>query len=120
MAAAGEAVLEVRDLQKSFGATRALVGASIEVKAGEVHVLLGENGSGKSTLAKVVAGIHAADGGTISVNGEPVAFSDARASRAHGIAIVFQELSLAPELSVADNLFLGREGAAHPLSLIHI
>ena len=114
----GASVLEVRELQKSFGATRALAGASITVDAGEVHILLGENGSGKSTLAKIVAGIHAADDGAVLVNGEAAAIRDARASRALGIAIVFQELSLAPDLSVADNLFLGREGAAHPFAML--
>ena len=116
--AARPAVLEVRGLRKAFGATRALAGASIALEAGEVHVLLGENGSGKSTLAKIVAGIHAADGGEILVKGAPAALGDARASRTLGIAIVFQELSLAPELSVADNLFLGREDASHPFRVI--
>ena len=115
----GDAVLDVRNLEKSFGATRALDGASITVNAGEVHVLLGENGSGKSTLAKIVAGIHAADGGEIVVNGTTAAIRDARSSRALGIAIVFQELSLAPDLTVADNLFLGREGARHPFAVLN-
>ena len=115
----GASVLEIKDLRKSFGATQALAGASISVNSGEVHVLLGENGSGKSTLAKIVAGIHTDDGGEIFVNGEATAISDARTSRGLGIAIVFQELSLAPDLSVADNLFLGRENAAHPFAMLN-
>ncbi len=118
MSTPGTSVLEVKGLQKSFGATRALAGASISVNAGEVHVLLGENGSGKSTLAKIVAGIHTADAGEILVNGGVRQISDARTSRALGIAIVFQELSLAPDLSVADNLFLGRENARHPFAML--
>ncbi len=118
MPASGASVLEVKDLQKSFGATGALAGASISVNAGEVHVLLGENGSGKSTLAKIVAGIHIADAGEILVKGAIAKIGDARTSRALGIAIVFQELSLAPDLSVADNLFLGRENAKHPFAVV--
>lgn len=113
-----DTVLTVADLRKAFGATQALSGAALTLKAGEVHVLLGENGSGKSTLAKIVAGIHRADTGDIAIGGVRVRIVDARHARELGIAIVFQELSLAPDLSVADNLFLGREQAAFPFAVI--
>jgi ribose transport system ATP-binding protein len=98
-------------LAKAFGATRALDGAGLELKAGEVHALLGENGSGKSTLAKILAGIHRPDAGEIRVDGAPVVIDDVAEARRLGIAIVFQELSLLPDLSVADNLGVGREVA---------
>jgi ribose transport system ATP-binding protein len=101
--------LQALELTKSFGATRALQGASLELVAGEVHALLGENGSGKSTFAKIITGIHAADAGKIVLAGREVTIDDPAAARALGIGIVFQELSLAPDLDVVDNLFLGRE-----------
>ncbi|HVO15256.1 MAG TPA: sugar ABC transporter ATP-binding protein [Alphaproteobacteria bacterium] len=103
--------LVVSGLAKAFGATQALAGAGLELRAGEVHALLGENGSGKSTLAKILAGIHRPDAGEIRVDGAPVAVGDVAEARRLGIAIVFQELSLLPDLSVADNLGLGREAA---------
>ena len=114
----GAAVLEAENVVKAFGATPALAGASLSVRAGEIHVLLGENGSGKSTLAKIVAGIHQMDAGRILINGQQITIHDAHQSRELGVAIVFQELSLAPDLSVADNLFLGRENAAHPFAFV--
>lgn len=101
--------LQALELIKSFGATRALQGATLELAAGEVHALLGENGSGKSTFAKILAGIHPADGGTVRRDGREVAIDDPAFARTLGIGIVFQELSLAPDLDVVDNLFLGRE-----------
>jgi ribose transport system ATP-binding protein len=106
--------LEARDLTKSFGATRALQGASLTLAAGQVHALLGENGSGKSTFAKILAGIHPADLGTVLRDGREVAIDDPAFARALGIGIVFQELSLAPDLDVVDNLFLGRERSRLP------
>jgi ribose transport system ATP-binding protein len=111
-------LLALTGLAKAFGATRALDGASLELAAGEIHALLGENGSGKSTLAKIVAGIHRADAGEIRIAGAPAAIGDAADARRHGIAIVFQELSLIPDLSVADNLGLGREAKRFPWSRV--
>ena len=113
-----DTILEIKGIRKAFGATQALAGASLTLEAGEVHVLLGENGSGKSTLAKIVAGIHRADAGDIALRGVRVEIADARHSRELGIAIVFQELSLAPDLSVADNLFLGRESSSFPFAIV--
>jgi ribose transport system ATP-binding protein len=96
-------------LYKAFGSTRALQGASLELNAGEIRALLGENGSGKSTFAKIVAGVYRADRGAICRDGIPVIVGDPASARAAGIAMVFQELSLAPDLDVVDNMFLGRE-----------
>ena len=110
--------LVVSGLAKAFGATQALNGASLELRAGEIHALLGENGSGKSTLAKILAGIHEADSGEISVDDKQAAIGDIADARRLGIAIVFQELSLIPDLSVADNLNVGREAVRSALSPI--
>jgi ribose transport system ATP-binding protein len=105
-----DALLEMRDIRKSFGATRALSGVSISVSAGEVLALLGENGAGKSTLINILGGIVQPDSGSIVINGEEVgAFQDVRAARRAGIAVIHQEIVLVPHLSVAENIFLGRE-----------
>lgn len=104
--------LDAFDLAKSFGATQALRGASLSLAPGDVHALLGENGSGKSTFAKILAGIHRPDGGRIRIAGQEARIDDPVSARTLGIGIVFQELSLAPDLSVAENMFLGRERAS--------
>lgn len=100
-------VLMATGLQKSFGGTRALVDGRLTVRAGEVHAVVGENGAGKSTLMKVVSGVLAPDAGTIEVNGRAVTFSGPRDAIAAGVGIVHQELALCPEISVAENMFLG-------------
>jgi ribose transport system ATP-binding protein len=107
--ASWETVLKASDVSKRFGATQALDRASIEMWRGTVHILLGENGAGKSTLAKVIAGIHRPDNGRILVDGKDVETADIGKAREAGIGMVFQELSLAPHLSVLDNIFLGAE-----------
>ncbi|HEX3983938.1 MAG TPA: ATP-binding cassette domain-containing protein, partial [Acidisoma sp.] len=109
MQAASASAFSAVDLYKTFGSTRALQGASLELHAGRVRALLGENGSGKSTFAKIIAGTHQADRGRIRRDGREVKIDDPASARALGIAIVFQELSLAPDLDVVDNMFLGRE-----------
>lgn len=101
--------LSAAGLYKAFGSTQALRGANLDLEAGRVCALLGENGSGKSTLAKIISGAQPADRGTISRNGTEVAIPDPASARALGIAMVFQELSLAPDLDLVDNMFLGRE-----------
>ncbi len=111
-------VLETTELKKAFGPTQALTGASVSLRSGEVHILLGENGSGKSTLAKILAGVHEPDQGSIHVNGAEVSTANTRHSRELGIAIVFQELSLAPDLTVADNLFLGTDASLSQFAII--
>src|SRR4051794_39669570 len=85
-------------VSKAFGPTQALQGASLEVAAGEVHALLGENGSGKSTFVKILAGIHDADRGRVERDGDAMQLGDPLVARSAGIGIVFQELSLAPDL----------------------
>jgi ABC-type sugar transport system ATPase subunit len=98
-------------LSKAFGATRALRAASFELRAGEVHALVGENGSGKSTLVKILSGIHAADSGSIQLEGlEAPALRTPRLAQQAGIATVFQEVLVAEARSVLDNVWLGSDG----------
>src|SRR5947209_15450899 len=107
---ARQPVLEMRHISKTFGAIRALQDVSLSVNAGELHALMGENGAGKSTLMKVLSGAYRPDaGGEILIDGAPVATGDPIKARAHGIAVIYQELSLAPNLTVAQNIFLGNE-----------
>ena len=107
--ATAEVVLSMRGIGKSFPGVRALSGVELTVHAGEVAALLGENGAGKSTLMNVLAGVHADYEGEIEVNGRSVSFHSPKDAQRHGIAMIHQELNLVPELSIADNLFLGRE-----------
>ena len=103
-------VLEMQNISKTFGNTRALTNVSLTVYPGEVHALMGENGAGKSTLMKVLSGAYLADpGGSILVSGRPAVTGDPIKARANGIAVIYQELSLAPNLTVAQNMFLGAE-----------
>ena len=102
-------VLRLTDVVKTFPGVRALDGVQLEVRAGEVHCLLGQNGAGKSTLIKVLAGVHHADAGEISWLGEPFAPASPQAAMRAGIATIYQELDLVDDLSVAENAFLGRE-----------
>jgi ribose transport system ATP-binding protein len=105
-----EKLLEMRSIKKSFGATRALSGVTIDLFAGEVHALLGENGAGKSTLINILGGIVQPDSGSIVIGGETVgSFQDVPAARRHGIAVIHQEIVLVPHLTVAENIYLGRE-----------
>ncbi|MDF0504642.1 sugar ABC transporter ATP-binding protein [Burkholderia cenocepacia] len=102
--------LEIRNISKSFGRFRALKSVSLNVQAGEIHSLMGENGAGKSTLMKILAGAHAPDEGSeILIDGRPVTIDGPLAAKALGIAIIYQELALAPNLTVAENIYLGRE-----------
>ena len=105
----GEVVLEAVNVVKTYGATRALKGVGFSVHRGQVTTLFGENGAGKSTLMKILSGVEQPTEGQIVLNGEPVTFADTVDAREHGISIIHQELSLAPNLSVRDNIFLGRE-----------
>src|ERR1051325_11199148 len=104
-------LLELRGIQKSFGGVRALRGVSFDLRAGEIHALLGENGAGKSTLIKTLGGIHTPDGGEIFMDGRPAGIGSPADAARLGIRVIHQELALAPNLSVAENLFLGREPA---------
>jgi ribose transport system ATP-binding protein len=104
-------LLEMHGIVKEFPGVRALDGVDLDVRAGEVHCLLGQNGAGKSTLIKVLAGAHQPDAGSITWDGTPVHLGNPQAAMAHGIATMYQELDLVPGLTVADNVFLGRERA---------
>lgn len=99
-------LFEMQTVSKRYGGVRALQGANLAVESGRIHAILGENGAGKSTLIKVMAGVVAPDEGRMLLDGQPVSFASPAAANAAGIVCVFQELSLVPELSVADNLFL--------------
>src|SRR4051794_40631899 len=109
-------LLEMHGIVKQFPGVRALDGVDLDVRPGEVHCLLGQNGAGKSTLIKVLAGAHQPDAGTITWRGEQVALSGPQAALSRGIATIYQELDLVPGLSVADNIFLGREHSRFGIS----
>ncbi len=94
---------------KSFGAVTALGDGSITLLAGEAHALVGENGAGKSTLVKILGGVHRPDSGTLTIDGREVAFTGPSDAQAAGVAIIYQEPSLFPDLSVAENIFMGRQ-----------
>jgi ABC-type sugar transport system ATPase subunit len=110
-------LLELKGIQKRFGGVIALRNGSLAVSGGEVHLLMGENGAGKSTLMKIVAGLASADAGEIFWKGRPVSFRTPAEASAHGIAMVHQECLLAQHLSVAENIFLGRE-PRHPFGWV--
>jgi rhamnose transport system ATP-binding protein len=105
-------VLELRDVSKSFGPVVALRSGSISVDAGSIHALVGENGAGKSTLVKVVAGVHRRDSGVFELGGDSVDFSSTAASKDAGVAVIYQEPTLFPDLSVTENIFMGRQPLA--------
>jgi ribose transport system ATP-binding protein len=103
-------LLEMRGISKTFPGVRALNDVRLSVFPGEVHSLMGENGAGKSTLMKILSGAYQADaGGQILIDGQPVTIDGPLAARALGVAVIYQELSLAPNLSVAENIYAGRE-----------
>ncbi len=102
-------MLEVRDVSKAFPGTQALDQVSLAVRKGEVHAVLGENGAGKSTLMLILAGVHQRDSGEIFLDGKPVDIQDPHHAQMLGISMVHQDLSLAPSLSVAENMFANRQ-----------
>lgn len=102
-------LLEAQGISRSFGHVRALDGADFSLFPGEICAVVGDNGAGKSTLVKILSGADAPDAGRILLNGKQVRFSSPTAAQQAGIATVYQDLALAPELSPADNLYLGRE-----------
>ena len=112
--------LEMRGITKAFAGNTVLAGIDLAAAAGEVHALVGENGAGKSTLMKILAGVYKADAGEILVDGQPAHFAGPADALSRGIAMIYQELSLAPDLTVAENIFLGREPLRFaPLGLIN-
>ena len=99
-------VLALRDVSKSFGQTRALSGMSLELFPGEVHAIVGENGAGKSTMIKIMTGVFAPTTGTVEVDGKPVSFEGTRVARLAGVAAIYQEPMVFPDLDVAENIFI--------------
>jgi rhamnose transport system ATP-binding protein len=104
-----EPVLEVHGAMKRFGGAVALNGASLRLRSGEIHALLGENGAGKSTLLKALAGVHRLDEGEITLRGEVFEQGSTRRSREQGVAVIYQEPNLFPDLTLAENVFVGRQ-----------
>ena len=104
-----EYLLEMKNICKSFPGVKALQKVDFQLKAGEIHALLGENGAGKSTLIKVLGGIYMPEEGQIYINGQEVAITGVNAARDNGVSIIHQELVLVPHMTVAENIFLGRE-----------
>jgi ribose transport system ATP-binding protein len=112
--------LEMRGITKSFAGNTVLAEVSLTARSGEVHALVGENGAGKSTLMKILAGVHQPDAGEILIDGERTHFAKPADALTCGVAMIYQELSLAPHLTVAENIFLGREPLKFaPLGLIN-
>ncbi len=104
-----EPLLQITHLSKSFGGIKALDDVQLTLHRGEVLALMGENGAGKSTLMKILMGLESADAGEISFEGEPLKSRDVKDALKKGISMIHQELLVVPELTVAENIFLGRE-----------
>src|SRR5262249_5984513 len=102
-------ILKMANVRKRFGATQALRGVTLEARSGEVLALIGENGAGKSTLMKVLSGAHQPDEGEMTLLDKPYAPHGPHQARLAGVAMIYQELNLAPHLSVEDNILLGQE-----------
>ena len=102
-------LLELHGLTKVFGSVAALAGADLVLDSGSIHALVGENGAGKSTLVKIIGGVYVRDGGEFLLDGEPVDFKSTADAKNHGIAVIYQEPTLFPDLTVAENIFVGRQ-----------
>lgn len=102
-------ILEFQNISKSFVGVKALSDVSFSVREGEVHALLGENGAGKSTLMKILSGAYMRDAGKVFLEGQEIQVKNTKESERLGISIIYQELNLIPELSVAENIFLDRQ-----------
>jgi rhamnose transport system ATP-binding protein len=106
-----EPILKLTNIHKAFGGVQALVGADFDLRPGEIHALVGENGAGKSTLVKVITGVHQLDAGDILFRDEPVAIANPLIAQRLGIAAIYQEATLFPDLDIAENIFMGH----HPV-----
>jgi len=111
-------LLEVRGIKKSFANNVVLKGIDFDIKPGEIHVFLGENGAGKSTLIKILTGAYQKDDGDIFWEGKPVQINSPIDAIKLGIATIYQELNVVPELTVYENIFLGREIKKMPYSIL--
>jgi rhamnose transport system ATP-binding protein len=103
------AVLELSRIAKAFGAVVALTNGTLRLERGSIHALVGENGAGKSTLVKIVAGLYQRDAGELLLDGESVDFTSTAQAKDAGIAVIYQEPTLFPDLSVTENIFMGRQ-----------
>lgn len=113
----GSGLLELTDIDKSFGPNRILHNVHFKLEAGQAHALLGANGAGKSTLVKIISGVYTLDSGTVSLEGEEVQIQSPLGAKKLGISIIHQELSLVPEMTVAENIYLGKERSVGGSSL---
>src|SRR5882672_12724802 len=111
--AAPRPLLRMIGIEKSFPGVRALASVDLEIGAGEIHAFIGENGAGKSTLLKILSGALTPDAGTIEFDGRAVAFTAPKDAQTSGIVTIYQEFSLAPDMTVAENVFIGREPGSH-------
>jgi ribose transport system ATP-binding protein len=102
-------LLRTENICKQFNGIPVLKNVDLEIRKGEVHALMGENGAGKSTIIKIITGVYTKDAGQIYIGGEPVEINSRQDARKVGIAVIYQELSLVPALSVVENIFLGQE-----------
>ena len=102
-------IFNIQHISKSFGGVHALQDVHFEIFPGEVHALLGENGAGKSTLIKIITGVYQPDAGELFLGGQPIHFANTRAAQEHGIAAIYQEPSLFPDLDIAENIMIGRQ-----------
>lgn len=105
-------IIEMKGIHKAFGQVNVLKGVSFDLKSGEIHALMGENGAGKSTLMKILTGIHSKDQGNITYKGKEITFKSPKEAEKAGISVIHQELNIIPELTVAENFFLGKEKTA--------
>src|SRR5271157_5408892 len=106
-----DSILRLTNISKSFAGVHALRGVQLDLRPGEVHALLGENGAGKSTLVKIITGVHQPDAGEIYLNGQRSQIAGPREATELGISAIYQELSIFPDLDVAENIFAGRQPA---------
>ena len=115
-------LLALHGVQKNFGAVAALRDGRLDLHPGEAHALVGENGAGKSTLVRILSGVHPPDAGSMTLDGEPLTLRGPADARAAGIAVIYQEPTLFPDLSVAENIFIGRQPlrGLRPVSYTHL
>jgi len=113
-----EIIFKMTNIHKSFGGVHALAGVNFELRPGEIHALVGENGAGKSTLVKTITGVHRIDAGEMFFNGEPVMITNPSVAQNLGIAAIYQEASLFPDLDIAENIFMGRQPVRGPIRTV--
>jgi len=113
-----ENILELRNVSKTFPGVKALEGVHFDLRAGEIHALMGENGAGKSTFIKIITGVYQPDSGDIFLNGQPVSIKTPLDAQALGIAAIYQHVTCFPDITVAENIFMGHEKTVKPLGRI--